>query len=633
MIRTFRLPMIGAAVLIALLFWASLPQPSQGVTAGSRVPWQGQNWFLHGVNVAWYNYGCDFGCGPNGGVSDPRVEAALRPRFQQLRDAGIHSVRWWTLIGDNAWQVTRDGNGMPTGLDSRVFTDFDAALRLAEEYDLYLNFVIFNFPAHIPSSWINNPAHRQRLAEVLAPLFARYNGNPRVFSWAAFNEPEWDMWGDRVDDNNVVALVGNIVNAVHTNSSAYATIGSGSIDGLAFWRNSGLDFYQAHTYPHFSANWCLSCMTYDEVRTRYNLDKPLVVGEFYGGTAQAGGVPFLEFYNRGYAGAWAWSLFPERTADNLEVNFTWASALSAQAADAGPKAGASGGSCGCTTPGFTIPTPTPTPTTTPTAGTLGSTASVSQASVVPGGSQTASVTVSSPAAQSLVVDVEVYGPAGRIHQRYFENESFLANQQKSFTVPFTVPAGSPSGTYWVKVGLFTAGWGTMLSWNDTAASFTVSTAGTTSTSNPTPTPTTPPPTATATPASATATPTPTSTVAPPQSITGTPFTQGGFTSAGRVSSSNVRPGANVTLTAAVSSTNRFKGVVDVEVYSQAGNRVFQWFWEDVSVARGKTVDFKTTFAVPGNLPPGTYTVKIGIFGPGWDPLRHWNDNAATLTVQ
>lgn len=57
-----------------------------------RISWQGQDWYLFGVNVPWYNWGCDFGCNQNGGVSGNTT--TLSSGFQKLKDSQIHNVRW-----------------------------------------------------------------------------------------------------------------------------------------------------------------------------------------------------------------------------------------------------------------------------------------------------------------------------------------------------------------------------------------------------------------------------------------------------------------------------------------------------------------------------------------------------------
>jgi hypothetical protein len=301
------------------------------LTAGNRIAWQGGERYLQGINVAWLNWGCDFGCGANGGVSSPASQATLGPAFNQLKNDGVHVARWWVFEGD-AWQITRDANGAPAAISPAVYTDLDAAMKLAEEYDLYYNLVLFSGAANtIPTSWMTDDGQRAKLASVLAPLFARYGSNPRIMAWEIFNEPEWDIWNGKITEAPVKATVREIAGAVHANSNAYVTVGSAILDGLPMWLGQGLDFYQAHWYdPMSSGQWCARCTDYASVRTRYNLDAPVVIGELYAGTDVDAQQRFSDFYNKGFAGAWAWSLFPEKTHDKLGVDMAAARQFIAQ---------------------------------------------------------------------------------------------------------------------------------------------------------------------------------------------------------------------------------------------------------------------------------------------------------------
>src|SRR5215204_1247742 len=327
--RVFRLSrgvVVAVAVLAALLLGPGSPAspvPRRGdgpvawaapaaVPAGSRVPWQGGSWYLHGANVPWYNWGCDFGCTANGGASSAAVRGALAPGFARARTSGMHTIRWWVFPGD-PWQITRDGAGAPAGLTAAVYADFDAALRLAEAYDLYYVFVLFSGPASVPRPWLTDGGQRTRLAGALAPLFARYRGHPRVLAWEVFNEPEWDIWNGTVAAAPIQATVKAIADAVHAHSTAYVTVGAAMLDGLPLWVGQGLDVYQAHWYDYMSGgDWCARCTDYAAVRARYGLDAPLVLGELYTGPDTDALQRFEDFYAKGYAGAWPWSLFPDR---------------------------------------------------------------------------------------------------------------------------------------------------------------------------------------------------------------------------------------------------------------------------------------------------------------------------------
>ena len=283
--------------------------------------------------------------------------ATLRGGFQKLKNAGMHTARWWVFPGD-AWQITRDAQGMPTGLNQSIYADFDAALALAEEYDLYYNFVLFSSSTSIPSSWILDASQRAKLAEVLGTLFARYGGNPRVMSWEIFNEPEFQIWNNEIAQAPVVDTVKAISDSVHANSGALTTVGGAMLDGIPMWKDTGIDYYSPHWYDYMgSGGWCARCTDYNEVKNRFGINKPVVIGELYIGTDTDSLQRFNDFYNKGFAGAWPWSLFPDRTSDNLGIDFNAAKTFSSTKTDLGPKQVIS--------PTPATPAPSLTPTSTP----------------------------------------------------------------------------------------------------------------------------------------------------------------------------------------------------------------------------------------------------------------------------
>jgi hypothetical protein len=506
-----------AAVALTATQLASVPPaaaaPAAALGAGNRVRWQGGDWYLHGVNVPWVNWGCDFGCGAGSGASSAGSQSLLTDGFRRAAAGGMRTVRWWVFPGE-PWQITRDGSGRPTGVDGAVYQDFDAALRLAEAHDLSLVFVLFSGPTSVPQSWLTDAGQRGALATALGPLFARYRGHPRLLAWEVFNEPEFDIWSGKVAQAPVQATVKAIADAVHANSTAYVTVGSAMLDGLPMWVGQGLDFYQAHWYDYMSSgDWCARCTDYAAVRARYGLDGPLVIGEVYIGPDVDAGQRFADFYAKGYAGAWPWSLFADRTNDKMTVDYGAAQAFAAAHGDTGPRGG--GGAPPAPTaappsptrtpppppatatatatataappsPTRTPPPATPTATTAPPAPTatgttpggqaprFSSSADASPDAVAPGQPVSLTVPVRSETSGSWLVDVEVYDPSGRrVHQKWFDDQSFRAGQTRRFRLAWDVPSGAAAGTYTVRVGVFSVGWGTLHAWNASAGRFTV----------------------------------------------------------------------------------------------------------------------------------------------------------------
>src|SRR5262245_6964356 len=72
------------------------------------------------------------------------------------------------------------------------------------------------------------------------------------------------------------------------------------------------------------------------------------------------------------------------------------------------------------------------------------------------------VDVKSDRARSALVDIEIYDSTGRkAYQRYWDSQSFTAGVTRSFTTSWTPAAGTRTGAYVVKVGIFSVGWGTL----------------------------------------------------------------------------------------------------------------------------------------------------------------------------
>jgi hypothetical protein len=395
------------------------------------------------------------------------------------------------MFEGDAWQITRDSSGAPTGINPAVFTDIDAALALAAKYDLYYDFVLFNSSTSIPSAWVNDPGQRAKLAQVLGTLFARYKGNPRIVSWEVFNEPEWDIWNGKADQSSVQSTVKAVADSVHANSGAKVTVGAAMLDGLGMWVGLGLDYYRAHWYDYMSSGqWCAMCTDYQGVRSRYNLDKPLVIGEMYAGSDIGAQARFEQFYDKGYAGAFAWSLFTERTSDGMVIDLNGSKAFAAAHTDIGPK-GVGSAPNPSATPTKTAAASTPTKpagTSTPTkpaTATSTKTPSVpakpifsvsASAQVIPSWwTTTVTVRAKVTATQSTtaLVAVQVFDSSGaKVAERVYDNQSFKAGVLRDYSFNLTA-SRTTRGSYTVKVGVWEPGWGTLLQWMDPAATFSL----------------------------------------------------------------------------------------------------------------------------------------------------------------
>lgn len=164
-------------------------------------------------------------------------------------------------------------------------------------------------------------------------------------------------------------------------------------------------------------------------------------------------------------------------------------------------------------------------------------------------------------------------------------------------------------------------------------------------SAPTSTPTATAPAATATPTRSPATSTPvaptatsvpsTPTATPTRAATATATSAvppGSYQTSATVSPSSVAPGASTTITASITTGSAASLLVDVEVYSASGTKVYQQWFDNQAFSAGQTRTYPVTWAVPAGTAAGSYTVMIGLFTPGWGSLYYWNGGAGTVTV-
>jgi hypothetical protein len=435
------------------------PRPT--LKAGSRIAWQGEDWYLLGANVPWLNWGRDFGGGAKDGLSNPENRKTVSDGFGNAKANGVNVIRWWAFEGD-AWQIKRDDSGLPTGLDEAIYADFDAALELAQQHDLYYVFVLFSAPQHIPVSWMEDGAQRAALGSVLGALFARYKDNPRVMTWEVFNEPEFDVWDHRIREEPMKALIQEIAASVHANCNAYVTVGGAMLDGIPTFKGLGMDYYQAHWYDYMDGgNWCALCTNYDEVRKRYDIDAPLVIGEIYlSPEIENPHLRLEDFYNKGYAGVWPWSIFPDSTQDKFAIDWPSVRIFAGRHQDLGPR----------TTNALPLVEASPTLKLS-----FRSDTQVANARVNPGQRQPIDVKVTATAGVSALVDIQVC-PADtddKAFQKVYDNEAFKPGETKVYSNVWQIPADAKPGPYVVKVGVFAPGRGQAYDLNDSAARFTV----------------------------------------------------------------------------------------------------------------------------------------------------------------
>lgn len=97
------------------------------------------------------------------------------------------------------------------------------------------------------------------------------------------------------------------------------------------------------------------------------------------------------------------------------------------------------------------------------------TSATAPASAAPGAAVQVTGAVTSAAAGTVLVDLEIYDRAGnKVHQQFWDNQSFDAGETKELTTDWRVPAGA-QGPFTVKISVFAPGWGTLHHWDNGAA--------------------------------------------------------------------------------------------------------------------------------------------------------------------
>lgn len=283
--------------------------------------------FLPGVNYPWHHYGHDFGATAWGHDGVSVATADVDAELALLAAAGVTAVRWF-VFGDGRAAPSFDG-GRPTGLDPLFHDDLDAALALLERHDLYLVPVLFDFlwfsdPVDADgvqlggrSRVATDPALRAALMDaVIAPLASTLAFEPRLLAWEVVNEPEWAMdgraasWlGPGIDGDAMRTFVDEVAAALRASSFAPVTVGSADLESLRdTWVHHDLDWLQFHDYD-------------GAIHTTLAADvdpRPIVVGEFASADVDLSAY-LSEAADRGFAGAWPWSLTADDDSSELDL--------------------------------------------------------------------------------------------------------------------------------------------------------------------------------------------------------------------------------------------------------------------------------------------------------------------------
>jgi hypothetical protein len=217
--------------------------------------------------------------------------------------------------------------------------------------------------------------------------------------------------------------------------------------------------------------------------------------------------------------------------------------------------------------------------------TFSTSATATPQQVSAGSAVTLTTNVTGSQSISVRVLVQVYDPSyNLVHSTTFENQALTAGQGHSNSTTWTVPGSEPQGRHTIMVGIYSpdASWSTEYHFNGNAGQFTVGTLP--------------------------------------------------YTSSATVSPNTATAGESIGITATVTSATSETALIDVEVYDSSGTKAFQRYFDNQTLVAGQPLSISMYWHVPESASPDVYTVKIGIFGPGWTSSKHWNSNAAQLSL-
>ena len=339
------------------------------INAQNTVEVKCQDLFLSGVNLAWDQFGGDVGFGSNPDLT------YFNNFFSDVKAAGGNSVRWW-FHTDGSFTPEIQSSGYVTGLhetltNTQIIAQVESILDAAESNGIYLNISLFSFDMlqdYSGKTWTGNDFTGNKpffesesniqsyIDNALIPLVTAIQDHPALGSWEIFNEPEgmtsqfgWtgNEGGQFISITDVQLTVNMLADAIHnvdpdalvTNGAWYMTVNTDNGSSTNYYSDTNLlavgnnnyplgtlDYYQVHYYNWQDSNPSLS--VFEHPASYWNLDKPIVVGEFHADEANAAlGVtddsPYDWLYDNGYAGAWGWQYNESSLWADIEPQITY----------------------------------------------------------------------------------------------------------------------------------------------------------------------------------------------------------------------------------------------------------------------------------------------------------------------
>ncbi len=344
------------------------------------IEYEGEKYWVNGLNVAWNKFGGDFGNHLLWGTMYDTTW--FENFFTECEDYGVNVVRLW-IHCDGRSSPEFDKNGYATGLDTDFFIDMDDCFRRAKRHNVMIMPCMWSFDmckdftesagpfaGHHEDLLLEDAKMKSYIDNVWIPIVERYKDQCNLFAWEVCNEPEWALERDHLNDTlweyrsdyvvpieRMQKLTGWMAAEVHKRSNKKITTGSASIRWNSdvypaaqnLWSDKALqsatnnmdgaylDFYQVHYYDYMVP---LGADLYDTTKdvNYYKIDKPIIIGETPADTAKAkihkvdeviqlakrngyAGIMYWSF--NGYDGIGGWKDFRDVLKNFKEANPDW----------------------------------------------------------------------------------------------------------------------------------------------------------------------------------------------------------------------------------------------------------------------------------------------------------------------
>lgn len=339
---------LTALILLGVLLPCGHAQRFLAVQNG-QLRLNGEKVFMSGMNIAWHQFGNDFG----NGRYDCCTGAQLEDYLRRISAAGGNSIRIWLhCAGESTPRF--DGAGYVSGTDgsNTLIRDLQRFLDVAYNNNILVFIVLWNGATQPSGRMLDLLSDVSKLYSyvdnALIPMVNGLKDKVALGGWEVMNEPEGLVSAGQTNSNNCFdtrPLTGsgagwvntfipmqNLLRFINVQNAAIKQADPKAVTTLGSWSERSqtdrygyrnyytdscliaaggnaqgvIDFFQMHTY-----SWEGQYSTTSPMRVsnaEFGLNKPNVVGELSqdGGDGRDITVMFDWAYNQGYAGIWTW---------------------------------------------------------------------------------------------------------------------------------------------------------------------------------------------------------------------------------------------------------------------------------------------------------------------------------------